>query len=184
MTEAREGDARKPARKVRYLRKPGPKKRWSKLHQVQAVERIKGHPDFKNDWGFPQDNSKVSHFFISSAAGKVVSLCHLFKQPPVWVVPATEKEGRKCEKCLKILDRRQSIAALRQEKKLRRSVDARIASFLVDPTLGPRLYGCPVCNTVYEGMAPSLFPCSEGGHPATLVVELARKDTWTKDKPA
>jgi hypothetical protein len=39
-----------------------------------------------------------------------------------------------------------------------------------------------VCDSVYEGMAPDLFPCSDGGHEPTLVVELAKKDTWTKDK--
>lgn len=184
MTEAEKRPATKSAKKVYYRRKPGPKRKRGKPCPVRGVERIKGHPDFINDWGFPQDNAKVSHFFTAAAAGNVISLCHVYRQRPVWVIPATDKDEKKCGMCLRVLERRQRLATLRQEKKLKRSLDGRIASFLADPTLGPRLYGCPVCNTAYEGMAPSLFPCSEGGHPATLVVELARKDTWTKDKPA
>ena len=60
---------------------------------------------------------------------------------------------------------------------------AQAARYAFHPLLGPRLYACPVCNTAYEGMAPTLFPCSEGGHAATMVLELVRKDTWTRDKP-
>ena len=144
MTEAEKRPATKSAKKVYYQRKPGPKRKRGKPCPVRGVERIKGHPDFINDWGFPQDNAKVSHFFTAAAAGNVISLCHVYRQRPVWVIPATDKDEKKCGMCLRVLERRQRLATLRQEKKLKRSLDGRIASFLDNQPSAP---GCTAARS-------------------------------------
>lgn len=168
-----------PAAKRKTPYRPRRKK---KSYKSRPSERVKGDRNFRNDWGFSQDTAKVAHFFMPSVSGMLVSLCHVVIQAPVWIAPSTSDTDRRCGICARLVERRQKLAKLKRERDLKRHLDARVATFMADPALGPRLYGCPVCNSVYEGMAPSLFPCSDGGHPPVLVVELARKDTWTRDK--
>jgi hypothetical protein len=164
--------------------KPIGRRKTKAKHPSRPIERVKGDENFERGWGFGHDTKRTAHYFTPSAGKKRVSLCHLVLQDPVWIIPSTLETDRRCRMCQEYLERRHRIAQDKRERALKRHVDSRIARFLADPSLGPRLYGCPVCHGVYEGMAPKLFPCSDGGHPPTLVVELARKDTWTRDKPA
>lgn len=155
-----------------------------KRYKFRLAEQIPGDPSFREGWGLNHNTSYKSHWFIPSTAGMVVSLCRRFRQYPVWVIPekgTPEKPQKRCGVCEEFLERRQNIAKAKLERDLRRTLDAPVAVFMADPALGPRLYGCPVCSSVYEGMAPDLFPCSDG-HEPVLVVELAKKDTWTRDK--
>jgi hypothetical protein len=149
-------------------------------HRSRPTERVPVDENFREGWGLPHDRSTTPHYFIPSTAGTVVSLCRVHKQYPVWVVPS-DTEKRFCAQCAEFLERRRNLGKVKQERTLRTRVGPRIAAFLANPKLGPRLYGCPECNSVYEGFAPTLFPCRDG-HPPVTVVELARKDTWTKDK--
>jgi hypothetical protein len=151
------------------------------VYKNKAMERVPMDPSFREGWAYHNDTAYMVHFFTPSTRGMLVSLCHQHRQYPIWVIPEEEGDIR-CGHCIRVLERRQRVAKIRRERGLRRKLDARVAAFLADPALGPRLYGCPVCDSVYEGMAPDLFPCSDGGHEPTLVVELAKKDTWTKDK--
>lgn len=170
--------AAKRSRPVCRRRKNTPKK-----YRVRKTDRVKGDPDFQEGWGFPQDAGIKAHWFIPTVAGMRVSLCHFVIQAPIWIIPSVKDDDPKCRSCQKFLERRLRLGKLKLERDLRSRLSGRIAGFLADPLLGPRLYACPVCDAAYEGMAPSLFSCSEGGHPAKTVVELARKDTWTRDKP-
>lgn len=169
--------AAKRSRPVCRRRKNTPKK-----YRVRKTDRVKGDPNFQEGWGYSQEASLKAHFFIPTVAGMRVNLCHTILQTPVWIIPSVKDDDAKCLSCQKLLDRRLNLAKIKQERELKRRLDGRIASFFADPLLGPRLYACPVCDTAYEGMAPALFPCSEGGHAAAMVLELARKDTWTRDK--
>lgn len=170
---------RSAAKRSRPVRR---RKSTSKKYRPRTMERVRGDESFQEGWGFSHDTSIKAHWFTPTVAGMRVSLCHVVLQAPVWILPSIKEDDAKCLSCQKFLERRRSLAKIKQERDLKRRLDSRIASFLADPLLGPRLYACPVCDTAYEGMAPQLFPCSEGGHAATMVVELVRKDTWTRDK--
>lgn len=170
---------RQAYRRVTPVRRPKNKKKYPS----RTIERVKGDKNFERGWGFSHDTSNVAHYFTPSAGGMRVTLCHSLIQAPVWIAVSVSEQDRRCRSCEKLLQRRTQILQARKEAELKRKVDGRVARFLADPLLGPRLYACPVCHSVYEGMAPNLFPCTEGGHEAAMVVELARKDTWTRDKP-
>ncbi len=142
----------------------------------------KGDKNFQEGWGFNDEFGRTAHYFKPSVAGMRVTLCHRFTQAPLYILPVTD-DAPHCTACRRLLERREHVTKTLAERQLRKKLDARVASFMADPALGPRLYACPTCNTVYEGFAPQLFPCSDGGHEPVSVVELARKDTWTRDKP-
>lgn len=171
--------ARNASKRKRPVRRPVENSKYPS----RPRERAKGDEDFQEGWGFNHDTGTVAHYFVPSTAGMRVSLCRHLLQAPVWISPTVSETDRRCRACIRYLERREKMAQVRREAELKRQFDDRVARFLSDPSLGPRLYGCPVCRSVYEGMAPNLFPCSEAGHESTLVVELARKDTWTRDKP-
>jgi hypothetical protein len=130
-------------------------------------------------WGVVARGAGVSHWFKPGTRGEVYSLCRMVRCRPARVKEGFGKRVYQCRMCQDSImrngteDEKKTVMLSRQQ--LVKHYEVLIARFRQDPALGPRLYACPKCKSVYEGSSDAAFDCSDG-HAPVVVTEIARKE--------
>lgn len=130
-------------------------------------------------WGIASKKKAIAHWFKPGTRGEVYSLCRMVQCRPARVRDGTDRRIFQCRVCqdtlMRIGTEEEKKTVLLSRQQLVKLYEGLISRFHEDPRLGPRLYACPKCKSIYEGKSDQGFDCSDG-HAPLVVTEIARKE--------